>query len=353
MALSPVRMRRGTILPPSGMTPPADWESWRGDSGAIDEGGRAFWEGNVNSRGVPTCSCPICGLDLTTWTIPDRETHADGCVAAVGNDTSMTAHDGLTITYDGRVDGGVAMDKTSAPNGLRDCLHVSCETKTSCASWLASIGLSSYTSSFTRESLFLTDLASLTRGDLKNVLGMSDGDVDVFLEAIGGMQSTRTTSRGRTSVDQNQTQNDSKDSSHLTCDERHTESLQQHDDECLTLRMAISESVRDVRAANAAGSLQTNGNDAPRRADARPENQESEPQNKRTETRAEFPKQSSPKDPDDLSDDVDFVAERSALAAARVFRRRSAPSTLWAAAGHGGKDRTIPKWVFGRTPDTG
>ena len=72
-----------------------------------------------------------------------------------------------------------------------------------------------------------------------------------------------------------------------------------------------------------------------------------------TETRAEFPKQSSPKDPDDLSDDVDFVAERSALAAARVFRRRSAPSTLWAAAGHGGKDRTIPKWVFGRTPDTG
>ena len=28
------------------------------------------------------CACPMCGLCLTTWTLPDREAHADACVVA-------------------------------------------------------------------------------------------------------------------------------------------------------------------------------------------------------------------------------------------------------------------------------
>ena len=34
----------------------------------------------------------MCGLDLSTWTIPDREAHADGCVeSAPGADAAVGA----------------------------------------------------------------------------------------------------------------------------------------------------------------------------------------------------------------------------------------------------------------------
>ena len=35
------------------------------------------------------------------------------------------------------------------------------------------------------------------------------------------------------------------------------------------------------------------------------------------------------------------------LEAARALGRRSVPSSLWGAAGHGGRDREIPEWVLG------
>jgi hypothetical protein len=38
---------------------------------------------------------------------------------------------------------------------------------------------------------------------------------------------------------------------------------------------------------------------------------------------------------------------RSVLEAARALGKRSVPSSLWGAAGHGGLDRVIPEWVLG------
>ena len=38
---------------------------------------------------------------------------------------------------------------------------------------------------------------------------------------------------------------------------------------------------------------------------------------------------------------------RSVLEAARALGKRSVPSSLWGAAGHGGRDRVLPEWVLG------
>ena len=43
----------------------------------------------------------------------------------------------------------------------------------------------------------------------------------------------------------------------------------------------------------------------------------------------------------------DEARGETVLEAARALGRRSVPSSLWGAAGHGGRDREIPEWVLG------
>jgi hypothetical protein len=46
-------------------------------------------------------------------------------------------------------------------------------------------------------------------------------------------------------------------------------------------------------------------------------------------------------------DDEARGEKKTVLEAARALGRRSVPSSLWGAAGHGGRDREIPEWVLG------
>ena len=93
-------MRRETISPPAGMTPPAGWGSWVQDAdGAGGDVAEASGEDVVPTRS--TCACPICGLDLSSWTLPDRETHADACVArALEGGTTVSPRETRGVRHD-------------------------------------------------------------------------------------------------------------------------------------------------------------------------------------------------------------------------------------------------------------
>ena len=93
-------MRRETISPPAGMTPPAGWGSWVQDAdGAGGDVTEASGEDGVPRRS--TCACPICGLDLSSWTLPDRETHADACVVrALEGGTRVSPRETRGVRHD-------------------------------------------------------------------------------------------------------------------------------------------------------------------------------------------------------------------------------------------------------------
>ena len=397
-------MLRDKIPPPSGMTAHVDWGTWGGEPG-FDEGngfGLEATGADEGCRGVPkkntnTCSCPICNLDLTSWTIPDRETHADACYACMvnGSSTSRTPHDAYHAHTNAPLDVTVALAMTSDPTnyrfaGLPNACAFSNEKSSSSSpdAWLAAHGLARHTRSFTRECIHHDDLFGLTKRELTCFLGMSDVDAEVFLDAAARdfAEATRTAKRGanrstkRSAAGNNRstpgstlrsTTGNSGNCGNLHSGKTHAElqyeSMEQHDDEWTQLAMAMSESARDAAMAAPTANATNDGNlvsidarrDTPRGAGTATtnlrENQENKPvaHSPCIQGIQCYAQKNSNRNgnehvaPDDGCDEIQFVAETSALAAARVFGRRSVPSTLWGAAGHGGRDRVIPQWVLG------
>ena len=314
-------MRRETIAPPSGMAPPAGWGPWvQDETGAGGEVADASVEGGVPTRG--TCACPICGLDLSSWTLPDRETHADACVSRALESDAMAS----PPAWGGRHDRAPPAE-TRAETRAETTARVSSGDVRggACDAFLNRHGLARYAPAFAREALFPSDLISLTREDLREVLGVRDErDAATFFAAVRG--SGRRPSRddvGRQTTTSAEAASFASSAATKLCrEDARLASLEQHDDEWTRVAMAMSASMREVKA-------------PPPTADAKPprasrENAENEKENEN----------------ENEANGVDRSG-RSVLEAARALGKRSVPSSLWGAAGHGGRDRVIPEWVLG------
>jgi len=66
------------------MTPPPGW----GDGGVPgwDAPAAGPCDPPIENVDVVLVLCPLCSLELTTWTLPDREAHADACLDATFGD---------------------------------------------------------------------------------------------------------------------------------------------------------------------------------------------------------------------------------------------------------------------------
>lgn len=313
-------MRRETIAPPSGMPPPAGWGPWvQDESGAGGEVADASVEDGVPTRG--TCACPICGLDLSSWTLPDRETHADACVSRALESDAMTSPPAWGGRHD-RAPPAETRAETRAETTERISSGDELFRGGACDAFLNRHGLARYAPAFAREALFPSDLRSLTREDLRDVLGVRDErDAATFFAAVGGsllkddVGRLATTSAEAASTALSAAQRLSREDARLA-------SLEQHDDDWTRLAMAMSASTREVKAPPPTA-------DASTRAwrDEADEEKENEKENE--------------------NDARVGRSERSVLEAARALGKRSVPSSLWGAAGHGGRDRVLPEWVLG------
>ena len=379
-------MRRETISPTAGMTPPAGWGSWVQDAdGAGGDVTEASGEDGVPRRS--TCACPMCGLDLSSWTLPDRETHADACVVRAleggtrvsPRETRGVRHDRPPRRAETNADTHAETDPSISAGGVA----------ASCDAFLDRHGLARYAPAFAREALFPSDLPSLTREDLRDVLGVRDErDAATFFAAVRGSRSFATdeigavrpfvsgdggAERQQTRAEQTtnrQTSNDDDDPCLMTTmttkrEEARLASLEQHDDEWTRLAMAMSASMRDADTrASVPFSSQTPADSrraepsfvaptgTPRSAirenhslrDVTNERDARDiPRVKRVTRIAALPETERPfRRPSD-----DEARGETVLEAARALGRRSVPSSLWGAAGHGGRDREIPEWVLG------
>jgi len=378
-------MRRETISPTAGMTPPAGWGSWVQDAdGAGGDVTEASGEDGVPRRS--TCACPMCGLDLSSWTLPDRETHADACVVRAleggtrvsPRETRGVRHDRPPRRAETNADTHAETDPSISAGGVA----------ASCDAFLDRHGLARYAPAFAREALFPSDLPSLTREDLRDVLGVRDErDAATFFAAVRGSRSFATdeigavrpfvsgdggAERQQTRAEQTtgyrQTSNDDDDPCLMTTmtkrrEEARLASLEQHDDEWTRLAMAMSASMRDADMRASFSSVpadsrraepsfvapttgtrtaihsETSLRDVTNERDAR-----DIPRVKRVTRIAALPETERPfrRPRDD-----EAVFGETVLEAARALGRRSVPSSLWGAAGHGGRDREIPEWVLG------
>ena len=378
------RMRRETISPPAGMTPPAGWGSWVQDAdGAGGDVAEASGEDVVPTRS--TCACPICGLDLSSWTLPDRETHADACVArALEGGTTVSPRETRGVRHDRPP----RRAETNAETHAEMDPSISAGGGASCDAFLNRHGLARYAPAFAREALFPSDLPSLTREDLRDVLGVRDErDAATFFAAVLGPRSSATDGigavrpfvsedgggerRGAEQTRDRQTSNDPRFMSTITTkEEARLASLEQHDDEWTRLAMAMSASMRDApRAsfgdANVSPVANANASSASVPADSR----RAEPSVAPNAARSSAIRQTTLRDVTNERDERDERVKPTRIAtlpeahpfrrprdeargetvleAARALGRRSVPSSLWGAAGHGGRDREIPEWVLG------
>ena len=375
-------MRRETISPPAGMTPPAGWGSWVQD--ADGAGGDVAEASGVPTRS--TCACPICGLDLSSWTLPDRETHADACVA-------RSLEGGTTVSP--RETRGVRHDRpprraeTNAETHAEMDPSISAGGGASCDAFLNRHGLARYAPAFAREALFPSDLPSLTREDLRDVLGVRDErDAATFFAAVLGPRSSararwdrggpsvrlggrrrRTARRGKDEGSANLKRRSALHEYHHYQEEARLASLEQHDDEWTRLAMAMSASLRDAPRAffgdtNVSPVANANASSASVPADSRRAEPSMAPNAARlairetssrdvTNERDERDERVKPTRIAALPEAHPFRRPRdeargeTVLEAARALGRRSVPSSLWGAAGHGGRDREIPEWVLG------
>lgn len=379
-------MRRETISPTAGMTPPAGWGSWVQDAdGAGGDVTEASGEDGVPRRS--TCACPMCGLDLSSWTLPDRETHADACVVRAleggtrvsPRETRGVRHDRPPRRAETNADTHAETDPSISAGGVA----------ASCDAFLDRHGLARYAPAFAREALFPSDLPSLTREDLRDVLGVRDErDAATFFAAVRGSRSFATdeigavrpfvsgdggAERQQTRAEQTtgyrQTSNDDDDPCLMTTmttrEEARLASLEQHDDEWTRLAMAMSASMRDAPRASVPFSFsvpadsrraepsfvapttgtrsatfgETSLRDVTNERDARDERV------KRVTRIAALPE--TPSETFRRPRESYEARGETVLEAARALGRRSVPSSLWGAAGHGGRDREIPEWVLG------
>ena len=436
-------MRRATIAPPTGMTPPTDWDEPSNPSADPTSPGRGGEEHAecATAGGVPPregCACPMCGLDLTTWTLPDREAHADACLVATFGDTDAPA---------APRDDPVATQPPGAPVPSADWAPREANrgspasralpaTSPTLGAWLASVGLEHHAPAFAREELTLADLPLITEDDLRDVVGMTDPEeVSRFARAArrdasrgdssapnsapisapisapsradgrvardaprkrarGARRDVLVRRDGDLAAEEAELRSDNPSSAVRAA--RALEDAAAHDREWLELAMAMSASMDEAPAPvvvargdyggvrlvddsfrerqppkrRASGAGDENG--LGRRVAAREEAQSSANANERTTAPeadgredACFGRSPSTSIADDDGEDEDdanrlrragevsargAARERasSALAAARArAARRSAPSRLWAVAGHGGRDRPLPAWVVG------
>ena len=191
-------MRRATIAPPTGMSPPMEWDEPSNNSADATSPGRVV-DAHTNlataGGGLPRegCACPVCGLDLTTWTLPDREAHADAClVATFGDADAPTApRDDFVATrppgasVSSRADWAPREAGRGSP--ASHALPATSATLGAWDAWLASVGLEHHAPAFAREELTLTDLPLITEADLRDVVGMTDPEeVRRFARAARG-----------------------------------------------------------------------------------------------------------------------------------------------------------------------
>ena len=392
-------MRRDTIAPPARMTPPAGWAPWVQDT---DGAGGDFAEPSVED-GVPTrggtCACPVCGLDLSSWTLPDRETHADACVARAfeGDATASHTRDEMVGRHDQPPFAETRAETHAETASPGDAIFPAMPSpggasraRCACDAFLHRHGLSRYAPAFAREALFPSDLPSLTREDLRHVLGVRDErDAATFLAAAapragGGGLAAREPfpfaagvgPRGRPSA---------ATSAPRSREDARLASLEQHDDEWTHLAIAISASAREAPSHGASAAVAValgkpraretaetgdgsvretlaaprglrgnrDGDAASSPRAARVLRERRDVANEPERGRAANPRDaeavvSSPPAPRERNDRVGSKTENgSVLEAARSLGRRSVPSSLWGAAGHGGRDREIPDWVLG------
>ena len=381
-------MRRETISPTAGMTPPAGWGSWVQD---VDGAGGDVTEAS-GEDGVPrrsTCACPICGLDLSSWTLPDRETHADACVVrALEGGTRVSPRETRGVRHDRPP----RRAETNAETHAEMDPSISAGGGASCDAFLNRHGLARYAPAFAREALFPSDLPSLTREDLRDVLGVRDErDAATFFAAVLGPRSSATDGIGavRPFVSGDggaerraraegqttgwQTSNDDDPcfmTTMTTREEARLASLEQHDDEWTRLAMAMSASMRDApRAffgdANVSPVANANASSASVPADSRKAEPSVAPNAARSSAIRETTLRDVTNERDERDERVkptrvatlpeahpfrrprDEARGETVLEAARALGRRSVPSSLWGAAGHGGRDREIPEWVLG------
>jgi hypothetical protein len=133
----------------------------------------------------------MCGLDLSSWTLPDRETHADACVArALEGGTTVSPRETRGVRHDRPPRRAETNADTHAET---DPSSISAGGGASCDAFLDRHGLARYAPAFAREALFPSDLPSLTREDLRDVLGVRDErDAATFFAAVRGSRSFAT-----------------------------------------------------------------------------------------------------------------------------------------------------------------
>ena len=167
--------RRDTIAPATGMMTiaPVDFGGGQGRGDAFDEQPRPP-AGGGETFAQPRQLCPICGkVDLTTWTLPDREAHADACLIVTFGEANESGDGGENTVGDESIDVGRGDGDGDAGDGYpgdRDGDRNRGDT--GFGEWLASLGLVRFAPAFFREELTSDDLPSLTDEDLRDVIGM-------------------------------------------------------------------------------------------------------------------------------------------------------------------------------------
>ena len=359
-------MRRETIAPPTGMAPPAGWAPWVQDAHGV---GGDFAEASVDD-GVPTrggtCACPVCELDLSSWTLPDREMHADACVArALEGGATVASHRQTRVRgHDRPPPAEMRAETHHAAFSLPATPSSGASSGGACEAFLRRLGLARYAPAFAREALFSSDLPSLTPEDLRDVLGVRDErDVAAILAAARSGPGPPSSDdadppsiafpRGAAAT----TASSSREAARLA-------SLERHDVEWTHVAMAVSASTHRSAPPRGAGTSAAAVSPATRdetrdekalaarafreRSDAanRPERRAANPRDEETLLAAPAARTDGDRD-DDVGSREKGDGSGSVLEAARSLGRRSVPSSLWGAAGHGGRDREIPRWVLG------
>ena len=235
--------RRDTIPPPSGMRPTAGRsrtdengfgrleETGSGDLITLVDVNPRSWARHL-SEGTPLVprlagqaandtaevhACPMCGVDLSTWTLPDLEAHGDACLLltfgeeAEGrrNDTVVTDEtrpsegrrgaEGRSRDEDGGVDGAPrrvrrappGTDNASPTRWIPPPDAMDPLLPSDCGAWLASVGLFRFAPAFAREELTMEDAKTLTEEELRDVLGVeSAADIRTLMASIAALKAT-------------------------------------------------------------------------------------------------------------------------------------------------------------------
>ena len=270
------------------------------------------------------CACPMCGLCLTTWTLPDREAHADACVVAACEGRPREAPSSAAPA---------PSSSSRATGDARDFER-----------WLRAVGLARHLDAFAREELTLADAPSLTMDDLVTCVGIDDeSEARAFLEAAaalgagggggGGGASGRRVRAAPVGVAE-------EDAADFVAREerRRREDARAHDDEWLRLGLAMSLSEAEAPPP------------PPRSARPPPP----PPREPLAELHPELldrraaPTTTAAIEPKPKPKPAARAAKRSVDAAAAGFppaSRRRLRAPLWRAAAHGGTESPLPRGV--------